>query len=203
MAKTKNSVPSFLRDAFDDYAQYTAPQKQNAQQRALKWLQLHIQSDLSDQTILAQFAQKWRTGNKVNLDAEKSPLHLENLPGSYKGKQSINSHQEEALLFLHEQVPVEMQDGFKTRWDVKTKIKISNAAGTPLKLDESQAETLQQNDPNGEGKTWYQVNTGDIYYLLSSEEKGEHYLIVTTEDIGSENRNTWFVAKEDVDISNI
>ncbi|MGB5596947.1 MAG: hypothetical protein WBM62_23360 [Crocosphaera sp.] len=203
MAKTKNSVPSFLKDAFEDYAQYTAAQKQNAQQRALKWLQLHIQSDLSDQTILAQFAQKWRTGNKVNPEAEQSPLHLENLPRSYKGNKSINSHQEEALLFLHEQVPPEMQDDFKSRWDVKTKLKISNAAGTPLKIDEKEPDVLEKSDPNGEGKAWYQVNKGDIYYLLSSEEKGEHYLIVTTEDIGSENCNTWFVAKEDVDISSL
>ncbi|WP_107667194.1 hypothetical protein [Cyanothece sp. BG0011] len=203
MAKTKNSVPSFLRDAFESYAQYTAEQKQDAQQRALKWLQTHIESDLPDKSILTQFARKWRTGSNAPSEADDSNLNWANLPSSYKGNKSINSHQEEALKFLEETIPQELQDDFKTRWEVKTKLKVSNASGTPFKVDETDLKVLQENDPNGEGKKWYQVNKGDVYYLLSSEEKDDHYLIVTTEEIGSEDRNTWYVSKEDVNISGV
>ena len=203
MAKTTNSVPSFLRDALESYAQYTADQKQDAQKRALKWLQSHIESDLSDKTILTQFAQKWRTGSNAPSEADQSPLNWANLPSSYKGNKSINSHQEEALKLIEEQVPQEMQEDFKARWEVKTKLKVSNASGTPLKADETDLKVLQEKDPNGEGKNWYQVNKGDVYYLLSSEEKETHYLVVTTEEIGSDNRNTWYVSKEDVSISGV
>ncbi|WP_009546102.1 hypothetical protein [Crocosphaera subtropica] len=203
MATTENSAPSFLRDAFESYAQYTADQKQDAQQRALQWLQTHIESDLSDKTILTQFAQKWRTGNNTPSEADQSPLNWANLPRSYKGNKSINSHQEEALKFLEETIPQELQDDFKARWEVKTKLKVSNTSGTPLKVDETDLKALQENDPNGEGKNWYQVNKGDVYYLLSSEEKDDHYRIVTTEEIGSDNRNTWYVSKEDVSISGV
>lgn len=203
MATTKHAVPSFLRDAFESYAQFTADQKQDAQKRALKWLQSHIQSDLSDKTILEQFAQMWRSGNDAPSESDQSPLHLENLPRSYKGNKSINAHQEEALAFLQEKIPETLQQDFQERWEVKTKLKVSSASGTPFKIDERDAKVLQQTDPNGEGKTWYQANKGDIYYLLSSEEKDTHYLIVTTEEIGSKNCNTWLVSKEDVNISNV
>jgi hypothetical protein len=203
MATPQTTAPSFLRDAFQSYAQFTVDQKQDAQKRALKWLQIHIQSDLSDQTILDQFAQKWRTGKLSPSNANDSPLHLENLPRSYKGTDSINAHQEEAFSFLEEHIPTALQDEFKARWEVKKRLKVSGASGTPLKIDETELETLQKNDPDGEGKTWYQVNKGDIYYVLSSEEKGENYLVVMTEEIGSENRNTWYVSKKDVDISNL
>jgi protein subunit release factor B len=62
---------------------------------------------------------------------------------------------------------------------------------------------LQAQDPDGNGTTWYQVDDKQIYYLLSSELQGDHYLVTLSEQISPQNRNTWFVSKEDVKISNI
>jgi hypothetical protein len=193
--------PSFLRDAFVSFATYSNPQKQDVHKRALKWLQRHIEADLEDKTIMEQFTQKWRTGTNQPLSPDKSPLYLEKLPGSYKGSSSINAHQEDALVFLHSKVPQELQDDFKKHWDVKIKLEVSNSSGTQFKVDERETTVLQQQDPNGDGTTWYQVNNKQIYYLLSSEPKGDHYIVVLSEEIGPQNRNTWFVCQEHVKVS--
>ena len=83
MADPVSSAPSFLRDAFKAYAPYSSAQKQDMQKRAWKWLQLHIDADLDDKTIIKQFAQKWR-GLEVgkSSSADHLPLSLESLPGS-------------------------------------------------------------------------------------------------------------------------
>lgn len=197
------STPSFLRDAFNSYAPFSSSQKQDVHKRALKWLQSHINAELSDKTIIEQFTQKWRKGTNQPLSLDKSPLHLENLPGSYKRSKSVNTHQEDALIFLQEKVPPQLQEDFKKRWNVKTELKVSNSSGTPFKIDEREKTVLQQQDPNGDGTTWYQVNNKQSYYLLSSELKGDHYYVMLSEDISPQNRNIWFVYQEDVNISNI
>jgi hypothetical protein len=119
MTNPASSVPSFLRDAFTSYSSFSNLQKQDVQKRALKWLQLHITTELTDKTILDQFTQQWRTGTSQSPGPDQSPLYLENLPGSYKGDKSINGHQENALVFLQEVVPSQMQEDFKQRWNAK------------------------------------------------------------------------------------
>lgn len=203
MTNPASSVPSFLRDAFVSYAPFSNLQKQDVQKRALKWLQLHINTELEDKTIIEQFTQKWRVGTGQSSSSDQSPLHLENLPGSYKGTKSISGHQEDALVFLQEVVPLQMQEDFKQRWNAKTKLEVSNAAGAFFKIDEQATTLLQQEDPDGNGTTWYQVEHKKIYYLLSSEPKGDDYLVVLGEEISPQNRNTWFVAQEHVKISNV
>ncbi len=192
---------SFLRDALNSYAPYSNPQKQDVQKRALKWLQCQIEAEVSDKTLLEQFTQKWRTGANQPLSPDNSPLYLEKLPGSYKGSRSINAHQEDALIFLQEQVPPSLQDEFKKHWDIKIKLEVSNSSGTAFKIDEREKSILQQEYPNGDGTTWYQVDNKQMYYLLSSEPKGDHYLVVLSEEISPQNRNTWFVCQEHVKIS--
>ncbi|ACK68851.1 hypothetical protein PCC7424_0384 [Gloeothece citriformis PCC 7424] len=203
MANTKDSVSSFLRDAFTSHAQYTASQKQDAQKRALKWLQSHIESELSEQKIFEQFTQKWRNGNSQAPMTDNSPLSLENLPGSYKGSKTTNKHQDEALIFLQEQVPSQMQADFQTRWDAKVCLKVSNKEGTPFKVEQQEQAILQKQDPDGNGTAWYPVKYEETYYLLSYEEQGDYYLVELTEDISPQNRNVWFVSQEDVKIANI
>lgn len=203
MANTTDSVPSFLRDAFTSHAPYTASQKQDAQKRALKWLQSHIESELSEQKIFEQFTKKWRSGTAQPPMSDNSPLYLENLTGSYKGSKSINKHQEEALIFLQEQVPTQMQDDFKTRWDAKQCLKVSNKEGTPFKVEQQEQTILQKQDPDGNGTSWYQVKYEETYYILTYKKEGDYYLVELTEDISPQNRNIWFVSQEDVNISNI
>jgi hypothetical protein len=133
MANPASSVPSFLRDAISSYAQFSAPQKQAVQQGALQWLQRHINTELADKTILDQFAQKWRLGKNQPSSPDQSPLCLDRLPGSYKGNQSISGHQEEALVYLQDVVPLQMQEDFKQRWNAKIKLEVTNASGATFK----------------------------------------------------------------------
>ncbi|MCU0566592.1 MAG: hypothetical protein MUF49_08345 [Oculatellaceae cyanobacterium Prado106] len=199
MTNQTSVIPSFLRDAFESHASFSNLQKQDVQKRALKWLQLHINDDLADKTIMEQFTQKWRVGPRQTLGADQSPLHLDVIPGSYS--KSPNNHQEEALVFLQEVVPLQLQEDFKQRWNAKNKLEVSNKSGTSFKIDERKMELLQQEDPDGCGITWHHVESKQVYYLLSSEEKGENLLVVLAEEIGSENRNTWFVSQKDVKVS--
>jgi hypothetical protein len=194
MASSESSTSNFLKDAFVSYAQYTNAQKQDAQKAALKWLQSHINNDLADKTILDQFAQKWRKDSDQPLSVD--PLYLENLPHSYKGKKSLNSHQEEALTFLQDIVPLKMQEDFKQRWDLKAKLQISNSDGATFKPDQQNAVT--SGDP-----ITCQIEDKTVYYLLSYEEKGDDYLVELGEEISPQNQNTWLVAKEHVKISSI
>ncbi|MBE9101648.1 hypothetical protein [Vacuolonema iberomarrocanum] len=194
MTKSESSESNFLKDALVNYAQYTSAQKQDVQKSALKWLQSHINSDLTDKTILDQFAQKWRKNSNQPLSVD--PLYLENLPRSYKGDKSLNNHQEEALIFLQDIVPLQMQEGFKQRWELKAKLQVSNSDGATFKTD-------QQIDVDSDGSTWCQVEDKTVYYLLSHEEKGDDYLVELSEEISPQNQNTWFVAKEHVKISSI
>jgi hypothetical protein len=76
MTNPASSVPSFLRDAFKSHATYSNSQKQDAQKRALKWLQFHINTELADKTIMEQFTQKWRFG-AASPPSDQSPLYLE------------------------------------------------------------------------------------------------------------------------------
>ncbi|MBE9136228.1 hypothetical protein IQ254_03255 [Nodosilinea sp. LEGE 07088] len=199
----ESAAPSFLRDAFKSHANFSSSQRQDAQKRALKWLQLHIETDLSDETILKKFTQMWRSEANSSQDAEQSPLHFENLPGSYKGTKSINSHQEDALSFIQAAVPLKMQEDFSQRWDAKTKLEVSNSSGACFKIDRQEIAVLQQKDPDGDGTAWYQVDDKQIYYLLSSEPAGDDFLIVLSEEISPQNKSTWFVAQEHVKIANI
>lgn len=185
----------FLKDALVTYAQYSASQKQDIQKAALRWLQLHIDNDLEDKTILEQFAKKWRQGSNQPLSAD--PIDFERLPGSYKGKKSVSGHQEEAIAFLQEVIPQQMQEDFKQRWNIKSKLQVSNPAGATFRIDQQ----VQQDDANGDGTTWYQVEDKSVYYLLSYAEQGDDYWVELAEEIGSQNQNTWFVDKEQVKIS--
>ncbi|MEO0532578.1 MAG: hypothetical protein AAF215_01760 [Cyanobacteria bacterium P01_A01_bin.123] len=202
MTNSTSSAPNFLRDMIKDPATFNNPQKQDVQKRALKWLQLQIDNELTDKTIIEQFAQKWRVGKNQSPGTDQSSLSMENLPGSYKGTKSISGHQEDALDFLQEVIPLPMQEGFKQRWNAKIKLEVSNASGASFKIDEQEMTLLQEDDPDGNGTTWYQVENKKVYYLLSSEPKGDDYLVVLGEEISPQNRNTWFVAQEDVKISN-
>jgi hypothetical protein len=201
MTNPASSVPSFLRDAFQSHASYSNPQKQEIQKRALKWLQLHINTDLEDKTIIEQFTHKWRVGTKKAPTSDGSPLYLEVIPGSYK--KSIDGHQEDALIFMQEVVPLEMQEDFQQRWNAKTKLEISNSSGASFKIDEREIGILQQEDPDGNGTTWFHVEHQKVYYLLSSEQKGDDFLVVMSEEISPQNRNTWFVLGKDVKISTL
>ena len=201
MTNSASSTSSFLKDAFAAYASYSSSQKQDAQKAALRWLQSHINNDLADKTILEQFAKKWRKGSSQTLSAD--PLYLERLPGSYKGEKSVSDHQEKALNFLQEVVPLQMQEDFKQRWNLKTKLQVSNSTGAIFKIDPREMTLLQQDDANGDGTAWYQVEDKSVYYLLSYEEKGDDYLVELGEEISPQNQNTWFVAKEHVKISGV
>lgn len=201
MTSSVSSTSSFLKDAFATYALYSAPHRQNVHKAALRWLQLHINTDLEDKTILQQFAKKWRKDASQPLSAD--PIYFESLPSSYKGEKSVSGHQEEALTFLQEVVPLQMQEGFKQRWELKSKLQVSNPSGTAFKVEQQEIATLQQNDADGDGTAWYQVEDKSLYYLLSYEETGDDYRIELSEEISPQNRNTWFVAKEHVKVSNV
>ena len=193
-------APNFLRDAFGAYAQYSSANKQDVQKRALKWLQLHINTDLEDKTIIEQFARTWRGIKSESSSSDRSPLHLEDLPGSYTG---TKSYQEDALAFLQAAVPLQMQEDFKQRWDAKKKLEVFNKPGTAFKVDERDIELLQQDEPDGDGTTWYPIEDRSIYFLLSSEPKGDHHLVVLSEELGSQNRSTWFIVQEHVKITSV
>jgi hypothetical protein len=197
------STSSFLRDALTSYAPFSNQQKQQAQKRALKWLQQHVDHDLEDKTILKQFGQKWRAGSARSSSAEELALHLENLPGSYKGQKSVSGHQEDALNFMQDVVPLGMQEDFNQRWNAKAKLVVSNPSGATFKVDQREIALLQQEDADGEGHTWYQVEAESLYYLLSSEPQGDDYQVVLSEEISPQNRNVWFVSQEQVKISNV
>jgi hypothetical protein len=203
MANPVSSAPSFLRDAFSSHAAFSNLQKQEAQKWALRWLQRHIEDDLEDKTIIDQFAQKWRSGPQASSSSEQSPLYLENLPGSYKGEKSINSHQEEALVFIQDMVPLSMQEAFKQRWETKSKLVVVNQSGAAFKIDEREIALLKKEDADGDGTGWYLVEDQTTYYLLSSESKGDDYCVELGEGIGPENRSIWFVLQEDVKLSNV
>ncbi len=199
MASSVSSESSFLKDALVSYAPYSNLQKQDIHKAALRWLQVHINNDLADKTILDQFAQKWRKDSNQPLSTD--PIDFELLPGSYKGEKSVSNHQEEALTFLQEAVPVSIQENFKQRWDIKTKLQVSNSAGAIFKVDQRDMALLKQTDANGDGTAWYQVKNRSVYYVLSYEEKGDDYFVELGEEISPQNKNAWFVAKEQIKIS--
>lgn len=202
MANQSISTNSFLKDAFTSFATFSNLQKQDVQKQALKWLQLHIETDIEDKTVIPQFNQMWRGGIQSS-NADSSPLYLENLPGSYKGSKTLSNHQEDALAFIQEKVPQELQDEFKKRWDAKTKIEVSNTNGALFKIDEREITVLQAEDPEGNGTAWFKVEKKQTYYLLSSEEKGNDYYVVLCVEISPQNRNAWYVTQSDVKISNV
>ena len=125
-------------------------------------------------------------------------MHLENLPGSYTG---TKNYQEDALAFLQAAVPPQMQEDFKQRWNAKEKLEVFNKPGSFFKVDERDIELLQQDDPDGNNATWYQIEDRSIYFLLSSEPKGDHCLVVLSEELGPQNRSTWFIVQEHVKIT--
>ncbi|TVQ46232.1 MAG: hypothetical protein EA365_06090 [Gloeocapsa sp. DLM2.Bin57] len=188
MANSSIPESSFLKEAFISYTSYTNTTKQSIQKFALQWLQSNIESELEDQTIMTIFTQKWRTGTETSVTGDNSPLYLENLPGSYK---KSKTNQEDALLFIHEKVPPKMQEEFKKRWSLKTKLEVSNPSGTEFTTED------------GEGIISYRVEKKQIYYLLSFEEKGEQYTIVLAEKISPQKYDTWLVNKADVKISDV
>ncbi|MEM9541529.1 MAG: hypothetical protein AAGA60_18800 [Cyanobacteria bacterium P01_E01_bin.42] len=202
MTNPASSVPSFLRDAFESHAPYSSFHKQEAQKCALRWLQLHIDTDLEDKTIIEQFTQKWRVGSNKPPLSDRSPLSLDTIPRSYN-KNSIDNHQEDALVFLQEVVPLQMQEEFQQRWDAPTRLEITNSSGAPLRIDQREMTLLQQEDPDGNGIAWYHLEHRKVLYLLSSEPKDDDLLVVLSEEISPQNRSTWFVAQEDVRIANV
>ena len=204
MATSKALSPSFLRDAFTSYAKYNTPKQQELQQYALQWLQSHIESDLDDgKAIMEQFTGKWRKGWQPGINSQESPIELKNLPHSYKGSNTIDSHQEDALVFIHEAIPQDLKDGFEKLWNIKQKLQVSNSSGTTFMVKEEEIDVLQEQDPEGNGIAWYQVDAKQTYYLLSWEEKGDRYLVVLSEAISPQNHDTWFVAQADVNLSKV
>lgn len=204
MVNSKALKASFLRDAFVSYAKYNSPKEQEIQKSALKWLQSHIESDLSEgKTIIKEFSNQWRKGSQGTTNAQESAIALENLPRSYKGSKTIDSHQEDALILIHEAVPQDLKDDFEKRWNIKQKLRVTNSSGTTFMVNEEGIDTLREQDPEGNGITWYQVDEKQTYYLVSYEQKGDLYLIVLNEVISPQNRDTWLVAKADVEISKV
>ena len=53
------------------------------------------------------------------------------------------------------------------------------------------------------GTGWYLVEEQTTYYVLSSESKGDDYLVELGEEISPANLSTWFVSQEDVKLSNV
>ncbi len=125
------------------------------------------------------------------------------MPRSYKGSKTIDSHQEDALILIHEAVPQDLKDDFEKRWNIKQKLRVTNSSGTTFMVNEEGIDTLREQDPEGNGITWYQVDEKQTYYLVSYEQKGDLYLIVLNEVISPQNRDTWLVAKADVEISKV
>ncbi|MEM7760899.1 MAG: hypothetical protein AAF298_22630 [Cyanobacteria bacterium P01_A01_bin.40] len=204
MATSKALSPSFLREAFTSYAKYNTPQQQTVQQYALQWLQSQIESDLDDgKAIMEQFTSKWRKGWQPGINSQESPIELKKLPHSYKGSSAIDSHQEDALVFIHEAIPQELKDGFEKLWNIKQKLQVSNSSGTPFMIKDEEIDILQAQDPEGNGTAWYQVDEKQTYYLLSCEAKGDRYLVVLSEAISPQNLDTWFVAQADVNLSKV
>ncbi|MDJ0898037.1 MAG: hypothetical protein QNJ55_04440 [Xenococcus sp. MO_188.B8] len=204
MASSKTLNPSFLRDAFVSYAKYSSPKEQALQQDALQWLQNNIESNLDDgKAIIEQFTSKWRPGWQGLKNPEESPIEFKNLPGSYKGSNSINPHQEEALAFIHEAIPQNLKDSFEKRWQIKRKLQVTNSSGTTFMVSEEGIAVLKEQDPEGNGTAWYQVEEKQTFYLLSYEKKDDLYIVVLKEPISPQNRDTWFVTQADVDISKV
>ncbi|VEP15277.1 conserved hypothetical protein [Hyella patelloides LEGE 07179] len=204
MATSKALNPSFLRDAFTSYSKYNTPKQQELQQYALQWLQSQIESELDDgKAIMEKFTGKWRKGWQPGINSQESPIELKNLPHSYKGSNTIDSHQEDALVFIHEAIPQNLKDDFAKLWNIKEKLQVSNADGAIFMVNDEEIATLKEQDPEGNGTAWYQVDEKQTYYLLSSEEKGDRYLVVLSEAISPQNRDTWLVAQADVNISKV
>ena len=204
MVTSKALNPSFLRDAFVSYAKYNSPKEQAIQQSALDWLQSNIESELDDgKAIIEQFTNKWRTGWQGTKNPQELPIEFKNLAGSYKGSNTLNLHQEDALTFIHEAIPQDLKDNFEKRWQIKQKLQVTNSSGTTFMVKEEEIATLQDQDPEGNGTAWYQVDEKQTYYLLSYEKKGDHYLVVLSEPISPQNRDTWLVAQADVEISRV
>lgn len=204
MVTSKALNPSFLRDAFVSYAKYNTPQQQALQQYALQRLQSQIESELDHgKTIIEQFSNKWRKGWQEAKNSQELPIEFKNLPGSYKGSKTSNLHQEDALVFIHEAIPQYLKDEFEQRWKIEQKLQVTNADGTPFIVNEEEIAVLQEQDPEGNGVTWYQVDEKQTYYLLSCEEKGDRYLVVLSEAISPQNRDTWLVNQADVVISKV
>lgn len=204
MTSSKASSPSFLRDAFTSYAKYNTPQQQELQKYALHWLQSHIESDLDDgETIMEQFTGKWRKGWQPGLNSQESPIEFKNLPNSYKASSTADSHQEDALVFIHEAIPQDLKDGFEKLWNIKQKLQVSNSSGTTFMVKDEEIDVLKEQDAQGDGIAWYPVEPKQTYYLLSCQEKGDLYLVVLSEAISPQNQDTWFVAQADVNLSKV
>ncbi|MGK7937757.1 MAG: hypothetical protein AB4206_18485 [Xenococcaceae cyanobacterium] len=204
MATSKSLSPSFLRDAFISYAKYNTPKQQELQQYALQWLQYQIESELDDgKVILEEFTAKWRKGWQPGLNSQESPIEFKNLPPSYNSSNSIHSHQEDALIFIHQAIPIDLKDRFAKLWNIKEKLQVSNTDGAIFRVNEQEIAVLQEQDPQGNGIAWYQVDKNHTYYLLSAEAKGDLYLVVLSEPISPQNQDTWFVAQADIDISKV
>ncbi|MEM8779053.1 MAG: hypothetical protein AAGF26_09310 [Cyanobacteria bacterium P01_G01_bin.49] len=43
----------------------------------------------------------------------------------------------------------------------------------------------------------------EMWIICFQVKKDEHYLVLMTEELGYENQNTWFVAKDDGNVSNV
>lgn len=202
MSNPNTSTSSFLKEAFLSYSPSTSAAKQEIQKQALQWLQTEIETKLKEQKVLENFTEKWRSPRKgQSTTVTDSALYLDNLPRSYKGSQSINNHQEEALIFIHEQIPSGMQEEFKKRWNLKKQIRVVSNEGAAFKIEQKEAEVLQQEDPNGQGLTWYKVEKNQAYYLVDYQEQDQDYLVVLNQKISPQNQDTWYVSKEDVKIS--
>ena len=203
MATSKALSPSFLRDAFLSYAKYSSAQQQALHKYALQWLQSQIESELDDgKAIIEQFTSKWRKGWHGGKSSEPS-IEFKNLPGSYKGSSTVDTHQEDALVFIHEAIPQNLKDEFEKRWNIKQKLQVSNSDGTTFMVNDEEIAILKEQDIEGDGTAWYQVDEKQTYYLLSCEEKGDRYLVVLSEAISPQNRDTWLVAQADVNISKV
>ncbi|ELS00762.1 hypothetical protein Xen7305DRAFT_00004630 [Xenococcus sp. PCC 7305] len=204
MVTSKTLNPSFLRDAFVSYAKYNSPKEQAIQQDALQWLQNNIESNIDDGTaIIEQFTSKWRPGWQGLNNPQESPIEFKNLPGSYKGSNSISPHQEEALAFVHEAIPQNLKDGFEKRWQINRKLQVTSSSGTAFMVSEDGIDVLKEQDPEGNGTAWYQVEEKQTYYLISHEKKDDLYIVVLKEPISPQNLDTWFVTSADVEISKV
>lgn len=204
MVTSKALSPSFLRDAFKSYAKYNTPKQQKLQQYALAWLQSHIESDIDNgKAILEQFTGKWRKGWKPGINSQESLIELKNLPHSYKSSKSIDSHQEDALIFIHEAISQDLKDRFEKLWNIEQKLQVTNADGTTFMVNNEEIAALQAQDPEGNGTGWYQVDEKQTYYIFSVEKKGDRFLVVLNKPISPQNKDTWFVAQADVEISKV
>ncbi|MEM8603191.1 MAG: hypothetical protein AAGF24_05095 [Cyanobacteria bacterium P01_H01_bin.121] len=171
-------APSFLRDAFGKFAQYQQPQKQAAQQQALQWLQQAL-----DTEVVAEFTRLWRGVH--GAPAATDAVNFGNLPTSYKGTNSISSHQEAALAYLQEHAPEAAVTEFEDRWSNSTKL-----------------DTKKETVFKAEDGTEFAAEKRTTYIVYIQEEVDEETLKITFgEALAGTDQVTWFVTKADVKIA--